>query len=193
MNPFWVIRTGRLLMRPVRHRDLPELIALKQDPRVFAIMLGGVRTPVRAAEELAEDIRGWAAHGYGTWAVHEYAGSRMVGIVALQARPDGRGVGLRFAFRTELQGRGYAREAGGAALRFGHERAQLARVVAVARESNYASCMVLGGIGMVVIERFEREGHVMLTYASTAHWARDAEISDMQTGNTENGTADGQA
>ena len=65
---------------------------------------------------------------------------------------------LRFAFRPQARGQGLASEAAAAALRFGHERAGLARIVAVARESNFASRMVLGSIGMIVCERFERDG-----------------------------------
>ena len=55
---------------------------------------------------------------------------------------------LRFALWPEAQGRGLAREAAFAALRFGHDAARLPRIVAVARESNFASRMILGGIGM---------------------------------------------
>ena len=41
------LRTARLVLTPVGGADLPDLRAIKADPRVFAIMLGGVRTPGR--------------------------------------------------------------------------------------------------------------------------------------------------
>jgi RimJ/RimL family protein N-acetyltransferase len=166
VNPFWVVRTGRLALIPVGGADLPELIALKADPMVFAVMLGGVRSAVQTAEELADEVVSWGARGYGTWAVRLLGGGALLGIVALQERPDGRGIGVRFAFRPDLHGKGYAREAAGAALRFGHERAGLRRIVAVARASNFASLAVLGGIGMVVQERFDRHGEAMLMFLS---------------------------
>ncbi len=146
--------------------DLPALATLKADPRVFAVMLGGVRNRFRAAEELAADIAAWSAHGYGTWAVRQRYNDAFLGITALQDRADGRGVAVRFAFHAGLHGRGYAREAAGAALLFGHEQAGLARLVAVARESNYGSRVVLGGIGMTVCEHFIRGGEAMVTYQS---------------------------
>jgi len=65
-----------------------------------------------------------------------------------------------------LQGRGYASEAAAAALRFGHERAGLTRIVAIARESNFASRMVLGNIGMVECDAYERDGYSVLVYES---------------------------
>lgn len=166
MNPFWVLHTGRLVLTPVGGADLTELQALKSDPRVFAIMLGGVRTPGRTAEELARDMVGWSANGYGIWAIRESPGGGFVGITGLENRPDGRGVALRFALWPEAQGRGYAREAAGAALRFGHDRAGLARIIAVARESNFASRTVLGGIGMHECDSFEQGGHRMMVYES---------------------------
>ncbi len=171
MSPAWTLRTGRLLLTPVAWTDLPDLVALKSDPRVFAVMLGGVRTRVQAAEELAADIGFWAARGYGMWTLRTVGPGTgkpgtFQGVTGLMERADGRGVALRFALWPEARGRGLAREAAGAALMFGHERAGLARIVAVAREDNVASRTVLGGIGMTERERFVRDGREMVLYDS---------------------------
>ena len=56
MNPSGCAH-GAAGAEPVGGADLPDLRALKADPRVFAIMLGGVRTPVQTAEELAAMYR----------------------------------------------------------------------------------------------------------------------------------------
>jgi RimJ/RimL family protein N-acetyltransferase len=176
MNPIWIVRTARLVLSPVGGADLPDLRAIKADPRVFAIMLGGVRSPVQAAEELSDDVVAWGANGFGMWAVRDVTGARglgrpggiFVGITGLEPRPDRRGVALRFALTPEAQGRGLAREAAGAALRYGHFQARLARIVAVAREENFASRMVLGGIGMTPCADFVQQGHRMVLYESVA-------------------------
>ena len=73
MNPNWILRTARLVLTPVGGGDLADLRAIKADPRVFAIMLGGVRTPEQTAEELAEDVVAWGANGFGMWAIREHA------------------------------------------------------------------------------------------------------------------------
>ena len=166
MNPTWCIRTGRLDLRPVWGGDLADLVALKADPRVFAVMLGGVRNPVQTADELAADISFWGRHGVGMWTVREAASGRFLGVVGILRRPDGRGMALRFALEPDAQGRGYASEAAAAALRFGHDRASLPRIVAVAREDNYASRAVLGAIGMTQCDGFDRAGVWMLLYES---------------------------
>ncbi len=167
MNPSWVVRTGRLIMRPVSWLDLEDLRALKSDPEVFAIMLGGVRTPAQVGDELAEDIAFWGAHGAGMWAVREIGSETFIGYVGLHERPDGRGAALRFALVPAAQGRGYASEAAAAALRFAHEHAGLRRVVAVARESNFGSRMVLGNIGMVECDAYDRDGYRVIVYESS--------------------------
>ena len=166
MNPTWILRTGRLVLTPVGGGDLPELRQIKADPQVFAVMLGGVRSAAETAEELARDVVAWGANGFGIWAVREAANNRFVGIAGLERRPDGRGVGLRFALGPDAQGRGLAREAAGAALRFGHDRAGLDRIIAVARESNVGSRGVLGAIGMTAREHFTQNGYAMVLFES---------------------------
>jgi RimJ/RimL family protein N-acetyltransferase len=164
MNPACVLRTARLVLSPVGGSDLPDLRAIKADPHVFAVMLGGVRDYTQTADDLARDVVAWGRHGFGIWAIRE--ASRFVGITGLEYRADGRGVALRFALWPEAQGRGLAREAAFAALRFGHDRAGLPRIIAVARETNFGSRMVLGGIGMREVNTFEQYGYTMILYES---------------------------
>ncbi len=161
----WVLETARLRMAPVGYWDLPDLTRLKADPRAYALMLGGVRSPVQVAEELAQNIRDWGQYGYGMWAVRAKRGE-FLGMTALMHRPDGRGVALRFAFYADVRGVGLAREAASAALNYAHDTAGLKRVIAVARESNFASRQVLNAIGMSHISEFQRDGNLMFVYQS---------------------------
>lgn len=165
MSPRWTLRTARLVLTPVSGADLPDLVAIKADPRVFAVMLGGVRSIAETHEELARDVRAWGTNGFGIWALRE--AERFVGIAGLETRPDGRGVALRFALWPEVQGRGLAREAAAAALGFGHDDAGLARIIAVARAGNFASRTVLGGIGMTECGSFVQAGWDMVMYESS--------------------------
>jgi RimJ/RimL family protein N-acetyltransferase len=160
------VETGRLSLSPVSWSDLADLQRLKCDPLVFGQMLGGVRTPAQVMTELAEDVQFWARHGSGMWLVRDSATGEAYGLTGLHERPDGRGVGLRFAFTPASRGRGFAREAAGAALRHAHERAGFERVVAVAKESNFNSRMVLGAIGMRECDAFDRAGERMLMFES---------------------------
>ena len=160
------IETGRLVLSPVGWQHMDAITTLKADPLVYGQMLGGVRGPVLAAAELAEDLAFWARHGVGMWVVHPAQPGPAIGLVGLHERPDGRGIALRFAIHPALRGQGLAREAAGAALRFAHGRARIPRVVAVAKESNIASRTVLGAIGMRPCETFERGGEAVVMYES---------------------------
>lgn len=166
INPVWHVDTARLRMRPVGWRDLPDLVALKADPRAYALMLGGVRTKIQTAEELVAEVAAWGRLGFGIWTIRGHHTGVFLGVTGLEERPDGRGIALRFALWAEVRGSGLAREAAGAALRYGHEQAGLTRIVAVARADNFASRMVLGSIGMVECEDFVRADVPMLVYES---------------------------
>jgi RimJ/RimL family protein N-acetyltransferase len=145
-------------------RDLSNLIKLRADPLVFGQMLGGVRLPWQTAEDLAAEVAAWAKLGIGMFSIYE--NNRFQGTTGIQERADGRGLALRFAVWAETRGRGVAREAATAALAFAHDVAGLDRVIAVARDDNFGSRMVLGSIGMTECDAFLRDGHVMLVYES---------------------------
>ena len=91
INPALTIRTGRLSLTPVGGADLPDLRAIKADPQVFAVMLGGVRNAAETAEDLARDVMAWGQHGFGMWAIRETVNRRFAGITGLDYRPDRRG------------------------------------------------------------------------------------------------------
>ena len=158
------MHTARLVLSPVGWSDLGDMIALKADVGAFGLMLGGVRTRAQATDEMVDDIAFWARRRVGIFAIREEG--RFQGMTGLHDRPDGLGLGLRFAIWAQARGRGIAREAAAAALRFAHDQGER-RVVAVARESNFASRTILGGIGMGVTGQFDRAGHTMLVYEST--------------------------
>ena len=162
-----IVTTERLMMIPPGKENLPDLIRLKGDERVFGWMLHGVRTPERATEELEDDIDFWEVRGYGTWCVFERETGAFLGICGFMERPDGRGVALRYALWPECRGKGFAREAARAALAFGH-RAGLKRIIAVARDENVASRAVLVDIGMAPAGEFRHQGHRMLVFESQA-------------------------
>jgi RimJ/RimL family protein N-acetyltransferase len=162
----WRLTTARLLMTPVAAGDLRDLTALKADPLAFAQMLGGVRSTQGAAEELASDIQAWGRYNFGMWSIRARHGGLFLGVAGLMHRPDGRGIALRFALKPASRGVGLASEAAFAALTYGHEGCGIDSIIAVAREENFASRMVLGAIGMTPIDAFRRDGVQLLVYHS---------------------------
>jgi RimJ/RimL family protein N-acetyltransferase len=86
--------------------------------------------------------------GYAQWRVGERAGDRLVGIAGLQPLDGGPEVELTFALEPSAWGRGYATEAGAAALGYGFGEAGLERVVAIAKGENRGSVAVLRRLGL---------------------------------------------
>ncbi len=162
------LRTGRLVLTPYSPQDLADLVAFKADPRVWATMLGGVRSPGQTAEDLAGELAFWASHDIGMWVARD-ADGKLLGVTGLHERPDARGIALRVAFDPAVRGHGLAREAAAAVLRDGHDRAGLTRIVAVARDTNFASRTLLGAIGMREAGTFMQGGHSMLLFESVRH------------------------
>ena len=160
-----IIRTARLILRPVGWADLPEITRLKADPGSFAQMLGGIRSPKKAAEEMASDVAFWGREGVGMFSIRDKGTGEFRGITGVHDRPDGLGIALRFALPPAARGSGLAREAAAAALRFAHDEG-VERVIAVSRADNRASRLVLGSIGMTQVRAFDRDGHAMLVYES---------------------------
>ena len=158
------LRTARLVLTPVNWPDLEDMIALKGDAGAFGRMLGGVRSRFETETEMAEDVAFWARRRIGIFAIRE--NGRFVGMTGVHERPDGRGLGLRFSIFPWAAGRGIAREAAAAAIRYVLDEGE-PRIVAVAREDNLASRVVLGSIGMRHVDTFERDGDTMFLYEIT--------------------------
>lgn len=158
-----IIHTARLILMPVTWRDLDDIAALKADAGAFGQMLGGVRSRFMTEQDMAEDIAFWGQYKAGIFTIRRH--NKLLGITGFHRRPDGRGIGLRFALWPWAQGKGYAREAASAALWFGHEQG-IKKIVAVTRHDNIASRTILGGIGMRLYESFIRDGQVMDVYCS---------------------------
>ncbi len=106
--------------------------------------------------------------GYAPWRVGERAGDRLVGIAGLQPLDGGPEVELTYALEPSSWGRGYAIEAGAAALAYGFEEAGLERIVAIAREENRGSVGVLRKLGLRPLGAAEYWGTTWAKYALPA-------------------------
>lgn len=100
----------------------------------------------------------------------EVAGSAgvVVGVVSVEPRSrfDGRPE-VSYSFLPEHWGRGYAREAVGAVVKWALEAvaSDSASLIAVTQEANVRSCRLLEALGMHRIDTFEEFGAVQVMYA----------------------------
>jgi RimJ/RimL family protein N-acetyltransferase len=147
------LETTRLVLRPIAEADLDGFAAMYGDPEVMRHM-GDGRPLTRAAtwRTMALFLGHWALRGYGQWALVEKATGRLVGRAGLW-NPDGwPGLEVGWLLDRPAWGRGFATEAGRAALAWAFEVLGARRVISVIAPDNVRSIRVAERLG----ETFER-------------------------------------
>ena len=143
MNRLAPIRTARLVLRPLREDEHPEVARILSCPVTMAEVIGGPLTDEAAAAWLHDRLADEARHGYSMWAV-EHLG-RVVGLCGFFPTSVG-DLDLAYVVHHEQQGEGIASEAAEAAVRAA--RAAGHRVLATIRPANFASLAVAERAGL---------------------------------------------
>ncbi len=151
------LRTARLLLRRWREQDREPFAALNADPEVMEYFPATLTR--QESDAFVERIEaGFAEHGYGLWVVEDVSG--FVGFTGLAWQvfdadfTPALEVGWRF--RRTAWGKGYATEAGAAAVAFGLQRVE--RVISVTALVNTRSERVMQRIGLQRQGEFEHPG-----------------------------------
>ena len=149
--PLPVLRTQRLTMRPFREGDREEFARINADPEVMEHF----RAPLSREESdrLLDLINsGFAAHGFGLWALVGAAEGRLLGFTGLSvpgfSAPFTPAVEIGWRLRRSAWGQGLATEAATAALDFGFGSAGLEEVVSFTSVGNIRSQAVMRRLGM---------------------------------------------
>ena len=143
------IETERLLMRPPTRDDLPALVRLRSDEEVSRYLGGpAMQSPELIDKRLDFYIGCLARYGFAAGALLSKSDGEMIGWGGLQPLEETGEIEVGYSFARAHWGRGYATEMAAAWLRYGFERAGLARIVAVAVPENTASRRVMEKLGM---------------------------------------------
>lgn len=151
VEPGPALRTGRLLLRRWTEADRDPFAALCADPEVMCYF---VAPQTRAeCDAFVDRIEaGFAADGFGLWALQVRDGAPFVGFTGIWRLPAGNPhagkveVGWRLA--RAAWGRGYATEAARAAVVYGFHLAGLDEVVSMTAVTNARSRAVMERLGM---------------------------------------------
>lgn len=140
--------TPRLRLRAFSEADFPAYRALVADPDVMRFLGDGRPLgEIDAWRQLATIVGHWALRGFGLWAVEERATGRFVGRVGLQEPGGWPGFEVAYTIAPALWGRGYAREAAGAALRHAQQVLGRTDIISIIRPDNLASVRVATALG----------------------------------------------
>jgi RimJ/RimL family protein N-acetyltransferase len=147
------VETERLVLRGHTLEDFPSFAAMWADPEVTRY-IGG--EPLSEEDAWAKFLRvtgHWALLGHGFWAIEEKASGKRIGEAGLLSvkrdiQPPFHGVPeIGWGLLPEVQGRGYATEAGQAILRWGEARFGRVRMVCIIDPDNGPSLRVAGRLG----------------------------------------------
>jgi RimJ/RimL family protein N-acetyltransferase len=145
------LTTQRLVMRPWKDEDLSAFAAMNDDADVMAFM--PKRLSREESDALALRIREQIdTAGWGLWALEVTGIARFAGFVGLSVprfeahfTPC---VEIGWRLPKAHWGKGYATEAGRAAVAYGFETLRLAEIVSFTTEGNWRSRAVMDRLGM---------------------------------------------
>lgn len=141
------LETERLVVRPWQPGDRDAFTGMARDVEVMRYIHGGTPFSDAEIEEfLGRQARQLAEHDLCMGALVEKESGRVVGVAGVQPLAADLEIGWWLA--RDCWGRGYATEAGGAAMRHVLETLGRPRVVAIVDPGNEPSKRVVGRLGM---------------------------------------------
>jgi len=156
-----ITETERLSLRAWAREDAGALFEVMSDAETMRYVGNGKPW---ADVGRAQEWLGWMEdsqrqRGYSRWAVSEKEGGRLVGLCGF-FEVLGK-VDFGYLLARDCWGRGYATEAGRAALKYGFDALNFEEVVARTTPENYASRRVLEKLGFefrgIVYHEFDRQ------------------------------------
>ena len=178
-----VLRTERLILRPVTAGDHALLLAHWDAPDVRRFLFdGAMLSSAEIAEAIEDSARDFGRAGYGLWLIHEngapdlvrtgladtgLADTGLVGTVGLRPLEE-LGLEIFYSVAPGSWGQGYATEAARAVLDHALGPLGLPEVLAEVDEGNTASIAVLERLGMTPFEVVPGQLGPMTRYRKTA-------------------------
>lgn len=178
-----ILETERLVLRPFREDDAPAVELLLATPHVAEHTLSFSHPlPPGAALEWIRRHLVWVEQGTTLhWAI-TLPGDQVIGAVGIALHDDRSQAHIGYWIGPDSWNRGYATEAARAAVAYGFDHLELARIEAMCFTGNTASARVLEKAGLVFEEL--REAHLLkegiardvLVYGlSRSRWMSDAQ------------------
>jgi RimJ/RimL family protein N-acetyltransferase len=159
---FPVLRTSRLVIRPVRPEDVDPLFDRRNDPAVAELQAWVTPYPRERAEEVLTEVLALEGQPVdGQWfmaTVVEAATGEVVGDLVMHPTNELRTAEVGYSFSPPHWGKGYAAEALEAFVAWIVEALPVTRVSGSHHPDNRASAMVLERTGLL------HEGHTRLSF-----------------------------
>ena len=159
------LETPRLVMRQLRESDWDPLAAMYADPDVMRYIGTGVTlNRDETWRSIAAMLGHWQLRGFGMWALELKETGEIAGRAGFIDPPGWPGFELGWLLGKPYWGKGYATEAGRAALRHGFDELRRERIISLIRPGNAPSIRVAGRLGETLAGETELLGAKSLVY-----------------------------
>ena len=161
-----LIETPRLILRGWQPRDLQPHAEMSADPEVMRyIGAGQVLDREQSWREVAMHIGHWALRGYGQWALEHREDGVPLGRAGLWNPPGWPGLEVGWKLSRSAWGKGYATEAGAAAIEWAWANLDATRLISLIQPENARSVAVAERLGMQRQEERMLRGQAVLVFA----------------------------
>lgn len=159
------LETERLVMRQFRDDDLDAFHSMTSDPDVMRhIGDGHTFDREEAWKSLAQMLGHWQLRGYGLFALEERDTGQVVGRSGLYNPEGWPGIEVGWLLDRSSWGRGFATEAGRAALDYAWRELGVEHVISLIYPDNHASIRVAERLGETFEGTITRHGKPVSIY-----------------------------
>ena len=149
-----ILETERLILREIVESDTEFIFDLVNQPS-FIKYIGnrGIDTSEKAREAVERRYRAsYAEFGYGLYAVELKQTNEPIGFCGFVRRESLPDADIGFAFLPQFEKKGFAFESAFAVMKYGREKLNLQKVLAITTQDNQSSIKLLEKLGF----RFEQ-------------------------------------
>ena len=149
------LETENLILRPFKDEDVDDYFGVLDSPEVRRwLHIPESLDRSDAWQQMAWFVGQWELRGTGHWALEEKKSGQFVGRAGLHRpeRHDWPGVEVGWLLHPDYWGRGYATEAGAAAVRYGFEDLQVDKLFSCILPENHRSQAVAKRLGFEFLE-----------------------------------------
>ena len=146
-----ILETERLLLREITEADAEFIYGLVNQPSFIKYIGNRNIHSIENAREFIETRyrQSYREHGFGLYAVQLKETGVPIGICGFVKRDPLPDADIGFAFLPEYEKKGFAYESAVAVMKYGKEKLNLKRVLAITTQDNESSIKLLEKIGFV--------------------------------------------
>ncbi len=171
ISPTPILRTPRLVLREVRASDWRQILHLRSDPQVNALVKRPLSKTKEDAIAFIKKVDGSnQAEQFVYWGITLPETDQVIGSICLwQFSADGKTAEVGYDLSVAEQGNGYMTEAMQAVLDFGFAKIGLTAVEAYTQSNNVSSIKLLEKFGFrLLVDRKDENNKLNAVYALNA-------------------------